>query len=310
MNLIEFAKLKFFEKKDEFKASLNQETLNKLEEFQAILKEINNDIAQCYALKPVNKELMIAGGAIRDTVLDKNHLVKDLDVFLSLDFIEEFDDRPNPLSRSDFYQRLIDSKVIDENQNNKESDSNLILKALVHQLKNKYEIEAIINTENDMPIKEDHITNSAFENDYRTNEINGVIKLKHPKMAYPIDLIVTFASSYQVLKDIFDFNLCKIALKHSYLDTKAINNIHYEPSFLTDIQDKTITLAIAKQSYNKMSIQKHLPSLLKKYPDYRVICPDLNEENTVLLEKVVFDNKFNVETEMISKTKDKKKNKV
>lgn len=304
MNLVEFAKLKFFKKEDEFKSSLNEETVHQLEKFQQILTQINSDInAPGSVFRYIHTNAMVAGGAIRDTVLGKSNQVKDVDVFFSLDFVEDFDDKPNPMSRSDFFQRLVDAKIIEKD--NKENDSDLILKALVHQLKDKYEILAVLNTQDEMPIKPNYITNSAFEHDYCTKDINGVIKLKHPEIDYPIDLIISLASIQHIIKEIFDFNLCKVYLQHGYGDKKVLNNLYYDPSFLTDIQDKTITLAIADQTLNKTSIEKHLPRLIKKYPDYRVICQSLNEENEILLEKVIFDHKFGHDEK--NNSQDKKK---
>lgn len=312
MNLLEFRNLKFFQKKDEFKASISDKSVAQLEELQTILNEIKSDL-KSPVFRHVSTELMIAGGAIRDTVLGKGEMVKDLDIFLSLDFIEAYEEKANPLSSKQFRQTLIENGVIESDHNPKDTDSNLILKALVHQLKNKYTIEAFIHTQEDMPIKEDCIINSEFEDDYRVKSINGVIKLKHPKIDYPIDLIVSFASSQQIIKEIFDFNLCKVYLKYSYGKDKALDNLYYDPSFLKDVNEKTITLDIADQALNKVSIEKHLPRLIQKYPENRVICSNINEENQALLEKVLFDYKFNPNQEELDdnqKLKNKKKQKI
>ena len=289
--MFDFSQLKIFKKKDEFKASLNEEVLAKLEEFQAILAEIHQDISSTF-LKHANPTLMLAGGAIRDTVLGKASLVKDLDIFLSLDFIDHTGE--NDAITSDDLSKYIAKENIDSLKEQK--DSELILKTLIHKLKEKYTIEAIISNQEDMPIVEDNICNSQFEHDYNAKHFNGILKIKHPRIDYPIDLIISYASSEAIIKEIFDFNLCKVYLKHNSKKSKAIDNLNYHASFLKDVDDKTITLPIVKQDLNKVSIEKHLPRLIKKYPDYKIICEYLNEENEILLEKVLFDYKFNLKS--------------
>lgn len=108
------------------------------------------------------------------------------------------------------------------------------------------------------------------EVDYRIasdNDIVTVFAMVKGETKY--NIIVVDCDPIEHIENSFDFNICK-----TWCDGKRI---HFSKEFMADIENKTITFCERKMSLNEFthSMDSHLQKLKYKYPDHKVIIPEM-----------------------------------
>lgn len=273
-----------------------------------IIHKILDDCSLIYkSLLPLYKlnvhfSLAIAGGLVREIASNKPTEIKDIDIILSVSMPK--------LTIKDMYHEwgfealkynwLATSKV---GLSSKEKTYHIVKFLLEkdHIISHGYSP----NKENKEDLIEKH-------SEYLVRDLNGVIKIESPNLNYPIDILITNNSPEKFISN-FDFNICQglinLVKKENTIqntfdfplnDRDFLNRILANKLFIKDLKNKTISMYLDYRSVNDInrSIDKHLPRILKKYPDYSVIF-ELNEKIAISYkEKQTIVNHYHLQKEI------------
>lgn len=86
------------------------------------------------------------------------------------------------------------------------------------------------------------------------------------------NIIVVDGHPVDYVNAAFDFNICK-----TWCDGRRI---HFPKEFMADVENKTITFSERKMSLNEFrhSMDVHLPKLKHKYPNHKLIVPEMHRD--------------------------------
>ncbi len=238
-----------------------------------IYKNINKDIFN------ISKEVLrefkaehniwmnLAGGALRDLILDNENKIKDIDLILS------FEDICKRRILKDKTKKLYIEEVIEIYNENINRLSKLFEK-------NGYEVKGFQSFPKEL-VKE----LNAVESDEIYNKLEnflGVLKIKGNNLSYEIDILFVLDIENYV-NNFFDFNICKVQseiirngemqesnenLIQNGLEKFKVKNRY----FLEDAKNKTITYNLSNKTEEDLlnSFQKHLPRIYDKYKEYKI----------------------------------------
>lgn len=274
-----------------FKSMINKEIFLDNKDNFKILTEIYNDVNIIYNdLKVLEKlgfsiTLDLTGGAVRDFVMGKAKEITDLDIMISFNDTIVYDNNSEysevsfitakNLKQVGFKEKNLDTIKWSDT----EKDLNLRKTQLIQLcLLNKVE-EIFTHTDSSrltsqktvVETKEDYI--KTFK-----DRLCGVIKVKKQKN-YKIDILITDLKRYEFLQQ-FDINLCKCSFvfknKHNNKGFPSkpeylLSRFSAEIDFFADIYNKKITVDVNEKSMNMLDsiLNKHLPKVMAKYPDYQ-----------------------------------------
>ena len=227
-------------------------------------------VQQHPAMKELAFECEIAGGAVRDTIMQKP--VKDWDMVF-------FTHYPFPTSSEEFidtdygrqnnaYLKLISDRALELNLCNTEEHKNtsatdLFNRILAYVLKDIYHIEKVYSEGSvaGQPIQDEIDSDTIM---YDKPGLNGVIKIKNSENV-PIDILVTFQNIESFI-DNFDFGLCKALVCH----TEQGPYVLQFKDFLHDKEHNTFSYNPLLHSEEAMesSLFEHFPRLAQKYPEF------------------------------------------
>ena len=241
--------------KDEIYKSVNQDIFN-------ISKEVVNQFKNQHSVW-----MNLAGGALRDLILDNEDKIKDIDLVLSFEDICK--------------RRIVKDKktklYIEDLINIYNENINKLGKAFE---RSGYEVKIYQNFQKEV-VQELNPT----ENDEIYNKLEnflGVLKIKGNNLSYEIDILfVLDIESY--VNNFFDFNICKVQseiIRNGFMQENAENLVQNglekfkvkNRHFLEDAKNKTITYNLSNKTEEDLlnSFQKHLPRIYDKYKEYKI----------------------------------------
>lgn len=259
-------------------------------EQKAMLEKINQSFFPIYQhfkqhpdLQGLKLDIAIGGGAIRDLIMDKSHLITDLDIFITLrsSRINQEDRNDTRLYYDKILKKCLELHLVTPEEALEASPNHVCFRLIRHVLKDL------------TPIHQEFLSNVkklADERVYQHNEISGVFK---SQMIFNTDFILlNNTSPAEFIHEHFDFNLCKVGLTYYENDIyTGDKNYTAKPHFLVD--DDFVKDAIAQSlSFHteflddeavSTSLRKHLPKLLQKYPDFEVKLIQPTENHQILL---------------------------
>lgn len=272
-------------------------------QFSKLLNKLSLVISNSPLLKDLNIEFMIAGGAVRELLLDNVNHIKDIDIILSVQFKENNnylkDEEKEVYSsfKSLKFPHLY--KIAIKNIEKTINDYNL----LPQNYKNDLLTTALdpygimVSTLIEKALKDDLQINEVFsrdkvtfENNYFFSNVISVLKGKFEN--YNIDIMLTDIDCTNFIYKKFDFNICKVG----YYFSENNFNFLISKDFLDYYNNKIITLDPTLFTFQETQrcIENHLPRIIEKYPDYKEIklLKDCRIEYLAILEKTLLDIKI------------------
>jgi hypothetical protein len=216
--------------------------------------------------------LGLAGGAIRDFVMDKVELINDFDICINFDefiginsYIKQNKNHPNEMLHekmnkicSVFFPHEIIGTI----------DSALLSKLVNKVIEQEYKTNLFLS-------------DSCAVGDYQNDHIVGIIKISDQKLSKPIDLIIS-KDSTSIFCTTFSFDICKgfieytpelkIKLKEHNGFLNLIDNIILSKHMINDIVNKKYTMNIqhVEISHIHYYMNKHYLKMKEKYPDFKL----------------------------------------
>lgn len=317
--------------KEIFEATINKERFIDNKDNATVLENIYKDMKQVYEkvkiLRKLNINLSIdlTGGAARDFVLGHADNITDLDIMISFNNEKDVDYVDEDKFKSKFLQtrctdlikagfKFKDLQRVDWIDG--EKDSNVMQMKLTQLCFSNDEIENIfINTEQKRQDFKDLIgpDGQVYTKVYK-ERLCGVMKINLNKSNYKIDLLLTDMNK-PTFMDNFDINLCKASfcfVNDKFLksfpekSTHLISRFSASVDFFADVLNKKMTINVNERSNNMLdlTIEKHLPKLKVKYPEYDInfsITSARGSEEALKYAKIkIYQNKIN---EMLSEKK-------
>lgn len=238
-----------------------------------IYKNINKDIFN------ISKEVLrefkaehniwmnLAGGALRDLILDNENKIKDIDLILS------FEDICKRRILKDKTKKLYIEEVIEIYNENINRLSKLFEK-------NGYEVKGFQSFPKELVKELNDVESDEIYN--KLENFLGVLKIKGNNLSYEIDILFVLDIENYV-NNFFDFNICKVQseiirngemqesnenLIQNGLEKFKVKNRY----FLEDAKNKTITYNLSNKTEEDLlnSFQKHLPRIYDKYKEYKI----------------------------------------
>lgn len=289
--------------------SLRENTLQDLLEFdenqQKIIEQYNHILLQLSLalddplLQFIPKEMVIAGGAVRDLVLKKHDKIRDVDVlfFANLHSQDDHGYHTNEILEI-IHSRCIKCGLLTQVDIEKKlyKDTEYFFILLKHVLPKYLTINESFS-ESTFKIEP---LNKA-DTGYPTSGVSGVLKVNLPNIDFDIDLIFISNSCKEFIKHQFDYGICKTFYtlnydylshiykqehnnKSSYISYPFVSSLswnqnhaykngqfHFSEHFLQDVMDKKISFDVVDFDIDqtKRSLMMHLPKILKKYPNYK-----------------------------------------
>ena len=261
-----------------------QQTLLQTDNMLSILRELGFDYT-----------LGIAGGAVRDLVLDKTEHMGDFDIVISFPCLQDPTKIKNKTSISQTYSIIP--------WNTRESDplrfKELIASCLdeVQKINNAPNLEKLSKIVN-LLISRTHKTTLYLNNegkvsDYQNNQMHGLIKFEGASK--PVDLIISENEAGMFMHS-FSFDLCKAFIPFYSVDRKTafrdnpviikdmpelehadgylqvLDNVFMAKYMIHDIERKSMTVNCAQPNFKlehlKYFLNKHYLKMSEKFPDY------------------------------------------
>jgi hypothetical protein len=276
------------------------------QENKAILEKIINQFNDIHeALQPladvgVTFDLWLVGGSVRDLVLGNGHLIKDLDIMLSLhqpvvpkvptpkffmkktklDFTKP---ELQPLIYRDgstvafSHWDILESK---EKSGPIEQQKRRVRKTAFFDMISCALAQKLTITESYKPSLE-ALKQEPLTEKYVDGRLNGVIKINKDNWTWPVDILIT-ENSVDAFLSAFDFGICKVGIEllrgqdvreqRKILPHTPINlmkRARITRHFLEDFQAKQHSMIVSESMTLKQvqhSCENHLERLEKKYP--------------------------------------------
>ena len=241
--------------KDEIYKSVNQDIFN-------ISKEVVNQFKSQHSVW-----MNLAGGALRDLILDIEDKIKDIDLVLSFEDICK-----RRIVKDKKTKLYIEDLISIYNEN-----INKLGEAFE---RSGYEVKRYQNFPKEV-VQELNPT----ENDEIYNKLEnflGVLKIKGNNLSYEIDILFVLDIENYV-NNFFDFNICKVQseiIRNGFMQENAENLVQNglekfkvkNRHFLEDAKNKTITYNLSNKTEEDLlnSFQKHLPRIYDKYKEYKI----------------------------------------
>lgn len=261
----------FFSKIEKFQPDikkLNTEQIVFLEDMFSALTQFNDDLNELkeYGL---SFELGIAGGALRDVILNNSINIGDYDITLHINNIP-MDFTSNELNINWNKLEKFNFKGLWKKYFSAPEPYYTPLPQSVNEKMLTNLIGAVLKQSNSQKIKEIHYANHEVGT-YQNNSIYGLIKLENVISKKPIDLIIT-NRLIDGFVNTFSFDLCKTYYKYNNKHTfeDMVNNIIIQHSMLKDLENKTLTMNINHLSEENIRyyMNKHYKKMKEKYPEY------------------------------------------
>ena len=297
-----------FEKHIVKKEDLTIEQKNVLDQFSKTLQFIDSQLKP-FETQGIHYTLGIAGGCVRDFLMNKSDYIKDIDVvvcfhdtnnidkIIKLQHPEKFVPEINPhqfkeITGKEPQQSIYDFDVAGDTSPKKNENSKKII---------------LTQACSDLMAQKAHVKNTYFSHmnivaDYFNDQIYGDIKIDIPGVNYPVDLVIAKQDTQDFLHT-FDFAICKAAcvykktnplsnlgkndfFQNEFDDKKegwenVYDNFLIMHTFLKDLNDKTLTLNAKHFSPEHIDyfMRKHYKNLNAKHPDYRLNVIKVEEED-------------------------------
>lgn len=262
------------------------------QEVMIAMKKIFLDMSYIYqALEPleyagIDFTLSLVGGALRDLFTENYDLIKDLDIVLSINNIENYS-KNKDISKIANLESMPGIKQAVEICKNKYKEWDLWdldkkIAALVEaSISQKLNIKQTF-IPLDLPKHMDD--NGIFRSNYHNIFLRGVVKVEDEKLRYPIDILICNSTAQDYVST-FDFNICKIMLSiNSEQFRKMSLNFNWDTleniknqiiptnDFWMDIVYKKLTLNPLGFDMDALerAIVEHLPRIQKKYPEHKL----------------------------------------
>lgn len=289
INRLSTEQKEFFEKISFYYGMVPHDVQNVCER---ITKQIQKLIVRLIPLYQIGirYDIYLAGGSIRDLVYGNHNSIKDLDIVFSIN--------ENSLASALKTTPIITLEAILGKDVNKhidwrnDSQVKKLHSMFLYCLSKDYEVSRGFTIE-DIQAKGEE---NQYENLLNQN-LEGIIAIKDAEDDYPMDILLT-TSPIDTYLNSFNFEICKTYVPvFRKKDAKFITNplhileyIHVAPGFISDGMNKTITLKMASQKSLEAiekSVNTHLPRIMAKYPDYKLVLNPGPKE-----EYVLWKNKF------------------
>ena len=237
---------------------------------KAALEKIHDDLQYLINIfKPLQDqgigfEIVLTGGAIRDFILGKSHLIKDLDITINI---------------SRYYKQFIAYEEFNEQAD-----------LVAYLLKNN---NIAYHKLSDMKVNFDRV--DMYHQKH--NLLEEVIELKG--INFPIQLLFT-TNSHHLIHN-FDFDICKIGVrvfcthnsfKHTHFPTdiaQYVSRLEYENSFVSHVLSKKLSYHNGGKNSQQINneLLHHATRLINKYPDYILDVFNKHDDNFSFSEQIV-----------------------
>lgn len=221
-------------------------------------------------------ELALVGGCVRDSILDCQYGVKDLDILLTFD--DEFSicndvDKNLELECNQLIQKQFNWET-PTHWNEKTTNGQKFYDIVYFFISKFLCIEKGFKPRENIVNEEIKITMNNY--DFTENRLRGVIKINDASMHFPVDILFSNYSCNKFIGE-FDVDLCKCAFpidkEMNLTPRKMLNSLDFAMGFLDDILDKKITLRTENRNCVTeiiRSLEDHIPRVQKKYPSHEL----------------------------------------
>lgn len=244
---------------------LSDEQHTLLFDIQQALIKIKHTLAPLYDANLI-REIGIAGGAIRDLILNKN--ANDLDIVVSLNL---YSDDKDKIYTKDLSTHLLDwmqqaqviHKVYSTSPYNNEVETKTFV--LTPDLMR-------VLTEKIKPLGKLYVNHDNTTADYQNKHIMGIIKTQ--MNTRPVDIIFTQENVLNYANT-FSFDICNGFLIYDQIlsdasEQECINHIVLSKHMVHDIEKKTLTTNISNINMEHLEyyLSKHYLKMKEKFPEY------------------------------------------
>lgn len=306
------------EYKEIFNEKINKNNFIENKENFEVLTHIFEDVKIIYdKLKVVeglgvNITLDLTGGAVRDFVMGKAKEITDLDLMFSFNdtFLKGEPPEVHSVLSSVSSKDLLDlgftqQNLIDIDWNDAPMDLNVKKTKLVELCLSSDVEQTFAHTEESRNTHQKELgpDGEPYLKVFR-DRLCGVVKTKQQNH-YKTDILITDLKKYEFLQE-FDINLCKASFvfKSKYYEKDFPKNPEYllerfvaEVDFFADIKNKKLTIDVNNKSLGMLDsiLNKHLPKVMAKYPDYEfnlVSSGNARPEHLVEIKHKIFSDKL------------------
>ncbi len=221
-------------------------------------------------------DVYLAGGALRDLLLNNENNIRDLDIIF--DFSGHIENNKKKLSEiSVFVLNKIFDTQINKTQWEEMDTKQKSFFMIFNLLQKEYNIEKS-HTLEELKNKSS-LSNETYKH-LLNKDLEAVISISDSNLTYPMDILVINTNIDKYL-DTFSFDFCKVKLQVLNLEkSKIITNvydflqlIHVPKNFIKDAVSKTLTLRMDKYSsveFIEKILTKHYGKIKYKYQDYKI----------------------------------------
>lgn len=221
--------------------------------------------------------MYLAGGALRDLLLNNHQKIRDLDVIF--DFSDYVETNNKKLSEMSVFMlnKLFGNLNLTQTQWDDLDSKQKVFLLIFNVLQKEYTIEKKYTLE-ELKVK------SSLENETYSHllnkELEAVISISSSTIHYPMDILVINTNIDNYL-DTFSFDLCKIKLSIVNMGKPQIITNIYDfmkyidtpKHFIKDAMEKTLTLKMYKYSdvgLVEKILNKHYTKIKEKYSDFKI----------------------------------------
>lgn len=265
---------------------LNAEQTVYLQDIFSTLQQLNThleELTQC----GFSFQLGVAGGALRDVILNNSKSIGDYDITLHISNLPNTNFGTNSLSVN--FKKLnekIDIKNIWGKYFSAPDPYYIPLPTDFNEKMLTNLISAVLVESFPESIKKVYYANHEVAT-YQNNSIYGLLKIENISNKKPLDLIITnrFVDGFV---DTFSFDLCKVYYeynpKHAFKD--MVDHIIIKHSMLNDLENKKLTMNLNHLSEENILyyMNKHYKKMKEKYPEYELSYRCRYEEDNPLSE--------------------------
>ncbi len=245
-----------------------------------IIEQINNLILN---IKPIFElgikfNIFLAGGSIRDLLLNNHEKIKDLDIIFDFNDYAHSNEKTFKSITLGVIQKFLDIDVSINQQEWEELTVKEKNYLVIYELLNKhYKVEKKITLEELK--KKATLSDSSYAH-LLNDKLEAVITLEKGENPYPFDVLIINTAIENYIKT-FSLGICKVYVNFlNPLKPKLISNpfdffstIHGTSAFIDDGINKTITLDMTSfnsiDTINKI-IENHFNRICVKYSTYKL----------------------------------------
>jgi hypothetical protein len=253
------------------KKNLSTNQLEFLKETSSVFLQLDN-LLSVFSEYDIKYTFGLAGGAIRDFVMDKVQLINDLDIYINFeDFLNINAYIGETPKNASMKMNMKVKQIFDEylpNEKAKTITADLLSKLVNAIIEKNYKTKLFLSTDNEI-------------GDYQNDHILGIIKIADSKLYKPMDIIIS-KDPVEIFSSTFSFDMCKGFIKfnenfkeklkeqNGFLN--LLDNIILSKHMVKDIVNKEYTMNLQNINEDHMHyyMNKHYLKMKEKYKDFKL----------------------------------------